>query len=725
MLWGKSQSMRQALRRARGPRRKEGTGMPERHASWLLGLAAAAGLAVAGQPAWSAQDSGPVEINSFSGAYLAARVAEVDNDLDSAIAYYQRALSFDPENQSLQQNLVLALISQGKFDAALPYALKLQSVAEIERVSRVALAVDSFRKKDFKTAETWLKLALESDLDRLITSGMTAWAKSGSGDHQGALDVLDKLEGPDWYAMFVTYHKALLAEAAGLGEQADANYRQVVDEVQAGGASPETWLRAAEAYSGFLARAGRKREALEVLDRADEFAANRVAIDHLRDRIEKGETPAPLVAGPSEGASELLLNLAAALNRGGGEPFVRLYLQLALALEPDNDFALVELAAVAEQQENPGEAIALYRRIPESSPLKRLSELQLGLNLADLDRHDEAIVQLKRLLGENPDEMRAYLALGGVYSSMEDYRSSGEVYDDAVERIEAGLAAEPGTPEPQSNWNIYYQRGIAYERQKQWAKAEPNFLKALELFPNQPQVLNYLGYSWIDMNMKLEEGMEMIRKAVDLRPSDGYIVDSLGWAHYRLGQYDDAVRELERAVSLKPDDAVLNDHLGDAYWRVGRRLEATFQWSHARDMDPEPDILASVLKKLGEGLPPVDDEAVAEEPAAPASPRRAGPAAPGRRTEAAAGHHGFRQSGCRRLHGAARPVAVVDRRRRTRLRQPLPRDPRPQSAAPGRPRPADTRPGTHPPGRRELKKPIAQRCLHLAGGQLDAPTAPN
>ena len=174
----------------------------------------------------------------------------------------------------------------------------------------------------------------------------------------------------------------------------------------------------------------------------------------------------------------------------------------------------------------------------------------------------------------------------------------------------------PGDHKTATNWNIYYQRGIAYERLKQWPKAEPNFRKALELFPNQPQVLNYLGYSWIDMNMNLEEGMEMIRKAVELRPSDGYIVDSLGWAHYRLGEYDDAVRELERAVSLKPDDPVLNDHLGDAYWRVGRRLEATFQWSHARDMKPEPAVLAGVEKKLKEGLPPVEDKAVAQEPKA-------------------------------------------------------------------------------------------------------------
>ena len=140
-----------------------------------------------------------------------------------------------------------------------------------------------------------------------------------------------------------------------------------------------------------------------------------------------------------------------------------------------------------------------------------------------------------------------------------------------------------------ANWNLFYQRGIAYERLKEWPKAEPNFRKALELLPNQPQVLNYLGYSWVDMNTNLEEGLEMIKKAVELRPSDGYIVDSLGWAYYRLGRYDDAVRELERAVSLKPDDPVLNDHLGDAYWRVGRKLEATFQWSHARDMKPEPE----------------------------------------------------------------------------------------------------------------------------------------
>ncbi len=596
---------------------------------WLIGLAAATGLmvSVSGHAVLAAQSAAPVEISSFSGAYLAARVAEVDNDLEGAIAYYRKALDFDPDNQPLQQSLMLALISEGRFDEALPYADKLKSAPEIERLSRLALAIDAFRKKDYGAAEPLLTFAEESDLDGLIAKIMTAWAKLGAGDKTGAMATLDELAGPDWYGLFVSYSKGLVAEQAGLDEEADAAYQSAVDDVAAGGAAPDAWLRAAEAYAGFLARQGKKDAALAVLEKADEFASGRLQMIDLRDKIMKGEPVARIVSNPSDGASELLLVLASALNRSGGESFVRLYLRYALALRPDSDIALVQLAGVSEQQNDAEGAIELYKRIPHSSPLRRVSQLQLGLNLADLDRRDEAIRQLQALVEENPEDMRGYLALGGVYASKEDYAGAAKVYDKAVERLESKKFSMPRDPRTTANWNIYYQRGIAYERLKEWPKAEPNFRKALELFPNQPQVMNYLGYSWIDMNMNLEEGMDLIRKAVELRPSDGYIVDSLGWAHYRLGEYDDAVRELERAVSLKPDDPVLNDHLGDAYWRVGRKLEATFQWSHARDMKPEPAVLAEVEKKLKEGLPPEDDKAVAgQQKAAPQPPADEPPA---------------------------------------------------------------------------------------------------
>ncbi len=600
--------------------------MPLRTRNWLAGLALAA-LVLPGQGAWAKQTAAdPVDISSLSGAFLAARVAEVDNDLPDAIDFYKRALSFDPDNQQLQQSLMLGLISQGRFQEALPYAEKLKSVAEVERFSRVALAVNAFDKRDYKAAQDWLKLALESDLDRLITGLLDAWAKEGAGDVKGALAALDKLEGPEWYNIFIGYHRALIAENGGLKSEADKDYKAVIDDVAAGGGAPETWLRAAEAYAGFLMREGRKDDALKMLDQSDSFSNGRLPIDQLRADIAKGLPVPPLVQGPSEGATEVFLNLATALNRGGGEAFVRLYLQYALALKPDSDVVLMQLAATAEQQERPEEAIDLYDKIKEESPLKRVAELQRGLNLADLKRHDEAIKQLKSLIDAAPDDMRGYLALGGVYASKEDYRSAADVYDRAVARL----------PKPTAeNWNIFYQRGIAYERLKEWPKAEPNFLKALELFPNQPQVMNYLGYSWVDMNQNLDKGLTLIKKAVDLRPSDGYIVDSLGWAYYRLGKYDDAVRELERAVSLKPDDPVLNDHLGDAYWRDGRKLEATFQWAHARDMKPDQDVLAGVQKKLAQGLPPVEPRAAEAPPkAAPAEPPPApAPADPDKRTE--------------------------------------------------------------------------------------------
>ncbi|WP_352544320.1 MULTISPECIES: tetratricopeptide repeat protein [unclassified Mesorhizobium] len=590
--------------------------MRQGRARWLAGLAIVAGMAISPLPAYAKESTDPVKITSFSGAYLAARIAEGDNDLDNAIAYYKQALAFNPGDTSLQQSLMLSLIAQGRFEESLVYADKLKAVPDVERFSRLALAVDSFHKKDFTKAQYWLKLSLESDLDRLISGVMSGWAQEGAGDPTGAMASIDKLQGPDWFGLFKSFHRALIADAAGLSDKADALYDATLTDVTAGGAAPETWMRNAQAYASFLARKGNKNKALYVLDKADAFAPGKLDIQALRDRISKGDKIEPFVASPSDGAAEILLDLAIALNRGGGEPFVRLYLQYALALKPDSDAALVQLAAVAEQLKDGEGAIALYSRIPASSPLKELSDLQLGLNLADLNRHDEAIAHLKAFVEAHPDDMRAYLALGGVYASKEDFRSAATLYDKAVAVLKTPTNA---------NWNIYYQRGIAYERLKEWPKAEPNFLKALELFPDQPQVLNYLGYSWVDMNMNLKEGLAMIQKAVDLRPSDGYIVDSLGWAYFRMGRFDDAVREMERAVSLKPEDPVLNDHLGDAYWRVGRKLEATFQWNQARDLKPDPDVLAILQQKLMKGLPPIESNTAQEtpkvKPATPPAPK--------------------------------------------------------------------------------------------------------
>ena len=571
--------------------------MRRNHLRVIGALVLSAALAAPLAPAAAKEAPAPeaqVTVSSFSGAYLAGRIAESDNDLANAVAFYRRALAFDPSDAALKQSLLVALIATGAFDEALPYADALKTVAEVERFSRVALAIDSFRKGDFDKAEYWLKLVTNSDLDRLVTGLMTGWAKLGGGDAAGALRQVSDLKGPPWFDIFVGFHHALIAEQSGDKEAATAAYEALMANPAAAASAPETFLRVAQAYATFLLNGGDRQKALSVLDSADELFGGRIQILALRQAIEAGKTPAPLVSTPAEGASEVLLDLGSALNRGGGETFVRLYLRMALALRPDSDAALMQLAAVSEQMRNPQEAIELYKRIGTESPLHKVAQLQLGLNLADLGEEEQAIVRLKGALSEDPDDMRAYLALGGVYQAQKNFRAAADIYDTAVGRL--------GTP-TRNDWNVFYQRGIAYERLKEWDKAEPNFLKALELFPSQPQVMNYLGYSWVDMNVKLDQGLDLIKKAVDLRPSDGYIVDSLGWAYYRLGRYDDALREMERAVSLMPGDPVLNDHLGDVYWRVGRKLEARFQWTHARDLNPDPDVLASVEKKLVEGLP--------------------------------------------------------------------------------------------------------------------------
>jgi tetratricopeptide (TPR) repeat protein len=554
-----------------------------------LGLLASSGLLAIAAGAFAAAEPGkPVLAASLSGALLSAQVAERDNDFDGAIAFYQQALGFDPGNAGFEQSLLVALITKGDFDKALPFAERLKAVPEIERVSRIALAVNAVNKDDFAQAETLLKLALQNDLDRLVSGLMTAWVKEGGKDTAGALKAIADLQGPDWYDVFKRIHKALILDNAGKAEEAQAAYQDALDTPDAS-AAPEAWLRLLESYAAFHARAGKKDLALAVLDRGDDFAPERPALKALRKAIEANSSLPPVVGSARDGVAEVLFGVGTAIKREGSEAFSKLYLELALAARPKEDVTLIQLAALAEEMNQQQNAIDLYRQVETGSPYKRAAELQLGLNLADLDKGDEAVKHLTALLDADPADTRAYLALGGVYGAKKDFKSAAAIYDRAEQAITAPL---------RSHWNLFYQRGIAYEQLDIWPKAEESFRKALKLYPDQPQVLNYLGYSYVDQNKNLDEAVGMIRKAVELRPDDGYIVDSLGWAYYRLGKFEDSVAELERAIKLRPEDATINDHLGDAYWQVGRKLEARFQWQHAIDGKPEDAELAKIQAKL-------------------------------------------------------------------------------------------------------------------------------
>jgi tetratricopeptide (TPR) repeat protein len=300
------------------------------------------------------------------------------------------------------------------------------------------------------------------------------------------------------------------------------------------------------------------------------------------------------VTSAQAGGAEALYGLGASLGRRGGEDLGLVYLQLSLYLAPNHPLALLSLADLYESLKKPEMAIKIYERIPANSPLHRNAAIQMASDLDALDRGAEAEKHLDAIIQNDPKDLEAIMALGNVLRGHKKFAECADAYSKGVALIDKPVKA---------NWVMFYFRGICYERSKQWPKAEADLKKAIELFPDQPHVLNYLGYSWIDQGINLDQGMAMIKKAVQQRPDDGYIVDSLGWAYYRLGNYEDAVKQLDRAIELKPEDPTINDHLGDAYWRVGRRLEAKFQWAHARDLKPEPEELPKILAKLKDGLP--------------------------------------------------------------------------------------------------------------------------
>ncbi len=558
-----------------------------------------------GAAAAEAATGNPPALNSgtLSGAFLSARSAERSNDYSNAISFYRQALTFDPKNSELRQSLLLVLLTDGQFKQALPIADELKSVPEIERFSRLALGIDALNRKQYQKVNTLMMLSLQSDLDRMITGLISAWAKAGAGKPNEALSMIDKLQGPEGFTLFKTYNSALIADMAGQKDKAATFYQSALDDKANMAAAPDTYERLIEAFASFKIRNGDQAGAAALVKEASEMLSGRMVLVEFGKQIADAKSAKPLIQTPQQGAAEVLYTIATAIDRSGAEAFSKLYLQMSLPLRPDHDATLFQLGDISAKLEQPDKAIEYFGRIPADSAYSRDAQMQLAINLAILKRNDEAIKELNELLASNPQDMRTYLAIGSIYSQDKDYRKAAETYDRAVDTLK-----EP----KREDWSIFYQRGIAYERLKEWDKAEPNFLKALDLYPNQPQVLNYLGYSWIDMNMKLDQGLDLIKKAVEARPQDGYIVDSLGWAYYRLGRYDEAVTQLEQAVKLRAEDATINDHLGDAYWRAGRKLEATFQWAHARDSKPEPEDLVKIEEKLKNGLPDDKDPGVAK-----------------------------------------------------------------------------------------------------------------
>ncbi len=532
--------------------------------------------------------AGPQPGDSLYGSYLAGRLARAERDVDVAADYFGHALAEDPENQSLLRRTFTLMVADGRMARAIELAGKIQAESKSDSMANLMLAIEAIHGRDFARAEVVLARTRRSGFVRLLADLLQAWSHAGAGDFDRGLAALDDLKQVDAFTPFRLFHRALILDLAGRDAAAAAAYRATRET------AARNSIALTLAYGSLLERTGRLPEARVVygtyLNQVSENPDVRAALNRAGNGASARYAPDAVA-----GAAEALYGTASALAKDRAREAATIYLRLALYLRPNFPIAQTLLADIYELDRRWDRAIEVYRAIDGASPYSWNARIRLAWVLNQLDRKDESVALLRRMAEERPAETDALVTLADILRGQQRYARAAQRYSEAIGRI-----AEID----ERHWALYYARGIALERSKRWPLAEADFLKALELSPEQPLVLNYLGYSWADQGINLERAVDMIERAVALRPSDGYIVDSLGWVLFRLGRYADAVGHLERAVELRPEDPVINDHLGDAYWRVGRRAEARFQWRRALSYGPEAQLVPIIENKLEAGLAP-------------------------------------------------------------------------------------------------------------------------
>lgn len=523
---------------------------------------------------------------TLSGSFLAARSADLAYDLSAAIAYYDRVRQYDPANQGLIERTLLLTLADGDMALAKDLSDDLLKLDPANPAAGMAMAVQAIKAKDFPAAIEALDKMEPGELANAGAGLLKAWVQFEQGDIDTALATIAALKGPDWYVIFTTFHTAIMLDAAGRESEAVAAIKKLYKPN-----SPEQEI--VLGYARIMARAGEKAEAMRALTAyAGEDPTNPAALD-LLTMLRAGKTPPPLANDAATGGAETLYGLGAAIGLGKEPALSLAYFRMAAFLDPTLKTNTMAIGATLQAIGRFEDAVKVFQTIPPDSSWGQRAGIEIGTCHIAMEKTDEAIADFKKVAEDNPDDTEALIALGDAYRTDENWQGAVDAYSKAL-----ALKQAQGV----KDWRLKYFRGIGYERLGQWPQAESDFKGAIAIDDQQPQVLNYLGYMWVDRGVHLDEGLKLLKDAVAHAPDAGYIVDSLGWAEYRLGRYADAVKTLERAVALSSDDPTMNDHLGDAYWQVGRTREAHYQWAHARDFDPDPDLKAKIEEKLANGL---------------------------------------------------------------------------------------------------------------------------
>lgn len=543
------------------------------------------GLTVGSGPALA--DVEPLNVEGGYGAYLAAHAARLRDDIDGAADNLERTLAIDPGNTDVQRLSLIYATADGRFDVAREMAQAVAKAKPDDVLAGYVLATEAARQGDWAGADRAMAAIPDANLNSLLGPLLRAWIAVGQGDVDGGLARLKPLTARKPFLPVYNFHSALMLDFAHRDAEAEAAYDRTTSGD--GGRS----IHAVQAAGRFYNRIGKTERTDQLV--AD-FAAERgdaPLTEALTRSLIERRAQGPIVSTPLDGVGEAYLSIATSLSNSDTWEITLALAQLSLRANPHLELARVMVGDLFEAHEDYDRANAAYAEVSPESDVGYSVRLRMAKNLENLKQHDDAAAALEDLAARFPHRPEPLIELGDLYRGDSRFEESVKAYDRAFARI--------GTIEPR-HWVLFYTRGIALERSQQWPRAEADFLKALELEPDQPLVLNYLGYSWLDKGMHADEAQAMIERAVEQRPRDGYIIDSLGWAHYLRGNYAEAVNHLEQAVVLVADDPTVNDHLGDAYWRVGRKLEARYQWQRALDLKPDEKQTEALRSKLKAGL---------------------------------------------------------------------------------------------------------------------------
>lgn len=554
----------------------------------------------------AAPDTPPAETRSEKpaavGSYLLYLQARQDQDFDTAVRYLNEALNADPGNRALQSEMFALLTVEGRIDDAYPYALAELKAAPDSLLASLVVIAYHVSKNDFAAAQKQIDAFPAKEENAFLYPLLEVWIQAGLDDRKKALKALEKLNQEGLESLYY-FHSALLYDLWNDEEKAEKNYEALLSEP--GGLS----LRAAQAYGNFLLRQGETKKFNALVEAYRKGAKSYPLLDETfftAGAVQANKKVPKSIATPKAGLAEAFFDISGSLADKGSPEISLFFIRFGLVLDPSLSLARVLLGEIYEKQERYDEALKLYAEEKENSETYYASQIRMGIIYARQGDLPRAEKQLRKMAAKRPELAFPWVELGDIFITEQKFPQAIQAFSEAINRILVPNRA---------HWVLFYSRGAAYERNKQWELAEQDLLQALVLSPDQPLTLNYLGYSWIERGKNISKAKEMLERAALLSPREGFIVDSLGWAYYLLKDYPKSVIVLENAVALDPGSAVINDHLGDAYWRVGRKREARFQWAKAlglKDDFPDND-RKRVEMKLEKGLDSVGDKVVLQD----------------------------------------------------------------------------------------------------------------